>query len=60
MTYTSTRWTPPGAVVGIGRAGLPAGALSRVRTRRMLAVCLDLIAVSILSFGLWLALLVLT
>ena len=43
-----------------GRAGLPAGALAGVRTRRMLAVGLDLIVVSILSFGLWLGLAVLT
>ena len=43
-----------------GRAGLPVGALRGVRTRRMTAVALDLIVVSIVSFGLWLALLVLT
>lgn len=60
MTFTSSRFAQPVAPVSMGRAGLPAGALSGVRTRRMLAVCLDLIAVSILSFGLWLALLVLT
>ena len=60
MTFTSSRFAQPLAPVAPGRAGLPMGALSGVRTRRMLAVCLDLIAVSILSFGLWLALLVLT
>jgi uncharacterized RDD family membrane protein YckC len=43
-----------------GRAGLPAGALDGVRTRRIFAVLLDLVLVGILSFGLWLALLVLT
>ncbi len=58
MTFSDTRWSQP--AYGIGRAGLPVGALQGVRTRRMLAVCLDLIVVSILSFGLWLALLVLT
>lgn len=48
------------AAVGYGRAGLPAGMLDGVRRRRVLAVSLDLIVVSVLSFGLWLALLVLT
>ncbi len=43
-----------------GRAGLPAGALAGVRTRRIMAVGLDLIVVSIVSFGLWLGLAVLT
>ena len=43
-----------------GRAGLPVGALSGVRTRRIVAVALDLVVVSIVSFALWLALLVLT
>lgn len=60
MTFTSSRVAQPVATVPIGRAGLPVGALRGVRTRRMLAVGLDLIAVSILSFALWLALLVLT
>ena len=60
MSFTQTRWSQPAPVAPMGRAGLPAGALSGVRTRRMLAVCLDLVVVSILSFGLWLALLVLT
>ena len=61
MTFTSTRWSQPvQPVYGIGRAGLPVGALDGVRTRRVMAVCLDLILVSILSFGMWLALLVLT
>lgn len=60
MTFTS-RWSqpiPPAYVTG--RAGLPAGALDSVRTRRMIAICLDLVVVSIVSFGLWLALLVMT
>ena len=43
-----------------GRAGLPVGALSGVRSRRVAAVMLDLIVVSFLSFTLWLALLVAT
>ncbi|MDX7950776.1 RDD family protein [Lichenihabitans sp. Uapishka_5] len=42
------------------RAGLPAGALTGVRRRRLLALALDLTAVSILSFGLWLVLLIVT
>ncbi len=43
-----------------GRAGLPQGTLSGVRSRRVAAVALDLVVVSVLSFGLWLALLVAT
>ena len=43
-----------------GRAGLPMGALDGVRRRRVAAVALDLVLVSILAFGLWMALLVLT
>ena len=43
-----------------GRAGLPAGALAGVRTRRIMAVGLDLVVVSIVSFTLWLGLAVLT
>ena len=39
---------------------LPAEALASVRTRRIVALGLDLILVSILSFSLWLALLFLT
>jgi uncharacterized RDD family membrane protein YckC len=39
---------------------LPAVALASVRTRRIVALGLDLILVSILSFSLWLALLFLT
>lgn len=61
MTDTFSGWSqpyPPPPVTG--RAGLPQGALDGVRTRRMLAVCLDLVVVSILSFTLWLALLVVT
>ena len=61
MSYTSSQWSvPPQQPFVAGRAGLPVGALDGVRTRRMIAVCLDLIAVSILSLGLWLALLVMT
>ena len=44
----------------VGRSGLPAGALDGVRRRRVVALSLDLVSVSILAFGLWLALLVLT
>ena len=51
---------PSSGVPNYGRAGLPLGALDGVRTRRILAVSLDLIVVSILALGLWLALLVLT
>ena len=43
-----------------GRAGLPAGALDGVRRRRIVAVMLDLVVVSTLSFGLWMMLLVVT
>ena len=39
---------------------LPAPALASVRSRRILALCLDLIILSVLSFTLWLALAVLT
>ncbi len=55
MSFTTT---PPLSYAG--RAGLPSGALDGVRTRRIMAVALDLIVVGILSFGLWLMLLVLT
>ncbi|WP_428350088.1 RDD family protein [Lichenifustis flavocetrariae] len=61
MSQTSIRWSQPLQPFPMrGRAGLPVGALDSVRTRRILAVCFDFIAVSIFSFGLWLALLVLT
>lgn len=61
MTDTFSRWAQPiPPAYASGRAGLPRGALDGVRSRRMLAVCIDLTLVSILSFGLWLALLVLT
>ena len=43
-----------------GRAGLPIGALSGVRTRRIVGVLMDLVVVSIISLTLWVALLVLT
>ena len=60
MTFTS-RWAQPvPPAYAAGRAGLPAGALRGVRSRRMIAICFDLVIVSILSFGLWLALLVMT
>ena len=61
MTDIFSRWSQPiPPVYAPGRAGLPRGALDGVRTRRLLAVCLDLVVVSILSFSLWLALLVVT
>ena len=56
MAYT----TIPSGAMPAGRAGLPAGALDGVRRRRVAAVALDLVLVSVLAFGLWLALLVLT
>lgn len=58
---TSTHGTRyPSVSPAAGRAGPPAGALSGVRSRRVLAVGLDLIVVSFLSVALWLALLVVT
>lgn len=60
MSFAQTPWSQTVPVAPLGRAGLPAGALRSVRSRRILAVCLDLVAVSIMSFGLWFALLVLT
>ncbi len=56
MAYTTTSPGPQ----PVGRAGLPWGALDGVRRRRVTAVMLDLVLVSIAAFGLWLALLVLT
>ncbi|UDL95395.1 RDD family protein [Lichenihabitans sp. PAMC28606] len=57
----STQWTPFQPVsASITRGGLPVGALNGVRSRRLVAVCLDLILVSILSLVLWTGLLVLT
>ena len=56
MAYTTT--TPH--LGPAGPAGLPLGALDGVRRRRTLAVALDLVLVSVVAFGLWLALLVLT
>ncbi len=52
-------WTtvPPIAAVS---SRPPAGALAGVRTRRIVAVALDLVAVSILAVALWVALLVVT
>ena len=59
MTSTpGTRY--PAFAAPAGRAGPPAGALAGVRSRRVLAVGLDLILVSILSVALWLALLIVT
>lgn len=57
---TDTRWMPANAIAHVPLAGLPVGALSSVRTRRVVAVCLDLVLVSVISFALWLALLILT
>lgn len=62
MSDTFTRWSQPVNTMFAqsGRAGLPVGALRGVRTRRTIAVCLDLIAVSFVSLVLWIALMVLT
>ena len=58
---SSTQWTPFSPTVAPpGRAGLPVGALAGVRSRRIVALCLDLIVVATLSVGLWIALLILT
>lgn len=51
------RPAPPPLWVG---ANLPPEALEGVRTRRILALCLDLVLVSILSFAVWIGLAVLT
>ena len=56
MAFTTTSR----ALGPAGPAGLPAGTLDGVRRRRVAAVCLDLVLVTIVVFGLWLALLVLT
>ena len=48
------------APASAGWSVLPREALAGVRSRRIMAVLLDLIAVSIVSFALWLALLVVT
>lgn len=56
MAFISTAARPP----VYGRAGLPVGALSGVRTRRLLAVTVDLLVVTVLSLTLWFALLVVT
>lgn len=56
MAYTVS----PRGMMPAGRAGLPIGALDGVRRRRITALVLDLVLVSILVFGIWLALLVLT
>jgi uncharacterized RDD family membrane protein YckC len=45
---------------GAPPSGLRADALSGVRTRRILALCLDLAIVGVMAFALWLMLLVLT
>ena len=58
---SSTGWTPFNPVATpVGPAGLPAVALHGVRSRRIVAICLDLVVVSLLSIALWTALLVLT
>ena len=58
---SSTNWTPFAPVsVPLGRGGLPVGALNGVRSRRIVAVGLDLVVVTFLAFALWTALLVLT
>ena len=56
MAYTASSQ----AAIPVGHAGLPQGALVGVRRRRMAALTVDLVVVSIVAFGLWLALLVLT
>src|SRR5207237_2294132 len=62
IAYTKTadlnRTFPQSSIYG--PAGLPVGALAGVRSRRIFAVMLDFIVVSILSFTLWLVLLIAT
>ncbi|RYB03503.1 RDD family protein [Lichenibacterium ramalinae] len=57
MAYTTTTTQD---LRPAGPAGLPLGMVDGVRRRRIAAVALDLVLVSIVAFGLWLALLVLT
>ena len=57
---SQTNWNPYPPIAPAIAPGLPVGALNGVRSRRVVAVCLDLVLVSILSVALWLALLVLT
>lgn len=58
---TTTGYTPfQPALAPFAPAGLPAAAFAGVRSRRVIAVSLDLVVVSILSLALWTALLVLT
>ncbi len=50
----------PGAPPPLAPLDLPREALEGVRTRRIFALCLDLVLVTLMSMALWLALLVLT
>ena len=56
MSFIGTAPRPP----VYGRAGLPLGALDGVRTRRLVALTIDLGIVAVLAAMLWLPLLVLT
>jgi uncharacterized RDD family membrane protein YckC len=51
-TLTSRPYAQPGAPYALPPV-LPREALAGVRTRRILAVCIDLIVVSVLAFVLW-------
>jgi uncharacterized RDD family membrane protein YckC len=51
-TLTSRPYAQPGAPYALPPV-LPREALAGVRTRRILAVCIDLVVVSILAFVLW-------
>jgi len=51
---------PPYYEPSLAEPVLPAEALASVRRRRILALCIDFVIVSILSFTLWVALAVLT
>ncbi len=51
---------PPDAPPPFAPLDLPGEALAGVRTRRIVALCLDLVLVTLMSMALWLALLVLT
>jgi len=60
MSFQGNPGRPTAASPAFTPAYLPPQALAGVRTRRIIAVCFDLIFVSILSFAIWLALLVLS
>jgi uncharacterized RDD family membrane protein YckC len=60
MSYWGNAGRPTTASPFFVTSYLPPEALAGVRTRRIVAVCLDLILVSILSFAIWFALLVLS